>query len=65
VSFIIDDTSQNTPSRTDECEVTKKLTNQHGKHGEATSYPKSSKYEVEESVTETITVVQTICIKNL
>ncbi len=50
----IDDTSQNSPSRIDECEVTKKLTNQHGKHGEATSNPKSSKYEVEESVTETI-----------
>ena len=30
------------------------MTNQHGKHGEATSNPKSSKYEVEESVTETI-----------
>ena len=50
----IDDTSQNSPSRIDECEVTKKLTNQHGKHGEGTSNPKSSKYEVEESVTETI-----------
>ena len=34
----IDDTSQNSPSRADECEVTKK------------SNPKSSKYEVEESV---------------
>ncbi len=50
----IDDTSQNSPSRIDECQLTKKMTNQHGKHGEATSNPKSSKYVFEESVTETI-----------
>jgi hypothetical protein len=50
----IDDTNQNSPSTTDECEVTKKWTNQHGKHGEAPSNPKSSNYEVEESVTKTI-----------
>ena len=35
----IDDTSPNSPSRADECEVTKLKSN-----------PKSSKYEVEESV---------------
>ena len=42
----IDDTNQNSPSTTDECEVTKKWTNQHGKHEEAGSTFESEKFKL-------------------
>lgn len=52
-----DDTFQNSHIRADECEVAKKLTDQHGKSEEITLNSKSSKFEVEESLIESTSSV--------